>query len=147
MKRSLRNVLIFFFVTMYALTSCIKDEDTNVESNTWTLESFGTIGDEQPVLQNTEILLELDTNKILGIACNHYSGTYEADDGTIVLKLIAMTEMACITPEGVMEQEANYAEALASVSSYEIVQERLRLYYDDGKSIKLLDQIYVLTDD
>ncbi len=135
----MQTVLIVFFVMTYALTSsCNKDDTAIVELlRTWTLESFGTIGDEQPVLQNTEILLEFDdTNKIQGIACNHYFGTYEADDdGTIFSKQIAMTEMTCTTPEGIMEQETNYIEALVGVSSYEVVQERLRLYYDDGQSV------------
>ena len=40
---------------------------------------------------------------------------------------LAITEMACASPEGVMEQEAAYMEALQSAAAYRVVENRLEL--------------------
>ena len=45
------------------------------------------------------------------------------------------TDMACFSPAGAMDQEDRYFDALVDVSSFEILDQRLRLYYGDGPSV------------
>jgi hypothetical protein len=43
--------------------------------------------------------------------------------------------MACLEPEGLMEQEARYLELLAAVTSYQLFGERLWLEAADGQAL------------
>jgi heat shock protein HslJ len=50
-----------------------------------------------------------DGQKLSGNAgCNDYNATYTLDNGRLKLGPIAVTQKACATPEGVMEQEQAY---------------------------------------
>jgi heat shock protein HslJ len=68
------------------------------------------------------------------MTCNRYgggpdSGKYVATDGgTLTLpQPIAVTVQLCSEPEGIMEQEAAYIEALRSAASYRVVDDRLEI--------------------
>lgn len=50
--------------------------------------------------------------------CNTYGGSYEADDGSISLGAMSMTEMACDEP--LMALESAYLDALAGATGYQI---------------------------
>jgi hypothetical protein len=43
--------------------------------------------------------------------------------------------MACLEPEGLMDQEARYLELLAAVTGYQIFGERLWLEAADGQAL------------
>ena len=45
---------------------------------------------------------------------------------------MAITAMACLSPEGVMDQEQAFLAALASVTSYQLAGERLELLDSTG---------------
>jgi heat shock protein HslJ len=64
--------------------------------------------------------------------CNGYgggpdSGRYVArDDGTLaVVGALAVTVQLCSEPEGIMEQEAAYINALTRVAAYRLMGDRL----------------------
>ena len=67
--------------------------------------------------------------------CNHYGAAYSSVDSSLSFKAITVTEMACLDPAGVMEQEAHYLELLAAVTSYHIYGDRLWLETDDGRAL------------
>jgi heat shock protein HslJ len=52
--------------------------------------------------------------------CNGYTATYETDGGAITISEPAATEKACAKPEGVMEQEQAYLDALPRARSYRV---------------------------
>jgi heat shock protein HslJ len=52
--------------------------------------------------------------------CNTYTTTYEATENTITIGPAASTMMFCESPEGVMDQEAQYLAALATAATYQI---------------------------
>ncbi len=138
MKTVCRTGLLLCLVSISVLAGSCEDETVIAELlHVWSLESFGLLGDVQPILPQTEITLEFDDEyTIRGTACNYYFGSYEAqEDGMIAFKHIAMTEMACLDPDGIMEQESRYLEAVAMVSAYEVNGERLRLFYHDGQGV------------
>ncbi len=83
----------------------------------WVLEKFVEHGQVTPALSGTEITLRFDrgtlrkTGTMSGSAgCNAYSADYEYvnefTSGTPVVT--SVTEKACYTPDGVMEQEERY---------------------------------------
>jgi heat shock protein HslJ len=64
--------------------------------------------------------------------CNHYSGHYEVTGSHITISRIAVTEMNCADPAGVMEQERAYLKALGTVSTLRFEGSRLELRTADG---------------
>lgn len=61
--------------------------------------------------------------------CNGYTSSYEAEGGTISIEPPGSTKKLCSEPEGVMEQEAAFLQALTSATSYNL----------DGMTATLLD--------
>jgi hypothetical protein len=67
--------------------------------------------------------------------CNSYSGSYELNGAELTLGAISNTEMACVGPAGIMEQEVAFLSALRSVTRHQL----------EGNSLVLLnEQGYVL---
>jgi heat shock protein HslJ len=128
-------VLLVLLLSMSASGGTLK-ELTNKE---WQLQSFGTIGKESPLIPGTKITLEFgdDERKLEGFSgCNSYVGSYEArEDGTLSVRDIGWTEMACDEPHGVLEQEDRYFRAFINVSTFERQQNRLQLFYDDKNGV------------
>jgi len=97
----------------------------------WVLTSLNG----ESLIESTEINLYFEEAFLGGsMTCNGYgggpdSGKYNAtDDGTLTLpRPIAVTVQDCPTPEGIMEQEAAYIEALRSAASYRVVDDRLEI--------------------
>jgi heat shock protein HslJ len=89
----------------------------------------------ESLIEGTEINLYFEEALLGGsMTCNSYgggpdSGQYVAtDDGTLALpRPIAVTVQDCPTPEGVMEQEAAYIEALRSAATYRVEDDRLEI--------------------
>jgi len=86
------------------------------------------------LIEGTNITLNFAEGVLSGFAgCNAYgggrdSGKYMAtDEGTLTIPQIAVTLQLCMTPEGVMEQEASYIEALRNAAAYRVMDDRLEI--------------------
>ena len=82
------------------------------------------------MLEGTEIIATFDSqdSQVTGSAgCNTYTGDYEAKKHDLSISTLARTEMACVGPEGVMEQEQQYLSALQAAESYTIEDGELRI--------------------
>ena len=82
------------------------------------------------MLESTEITAIFDTaeGQVHGSAgCNSYSGGYQSSDNELSIPLIASTEMYCLEPEGIMEQELQYLKALQAAESYQIRDGKLEI--------------------
>lgn len=67
------------------------------------------------LVEGSRLRLSFDGGNVGADAgCNQMGGAYEVVDGTLVVEQMSMTEMACIEPPGLMEQEQWYAEFLTS---------------------------------
>jgi len=64
--------------------------------------------------------------------CNNYFGSYEAGSELLTFGPMASTEMFCTEPEGIMEQEAEFLAALATVSTYNIDGARMNMRDESG---------------
>lgn len=65
--------------------------------------------------------------------CNSFSGSYTSDGaGSIQIGQLASTMMACVEPEGVMDQEAQFLAALPLATTYSVEGNVLDLRSADG---------------
>ena len=93
------------------------------------------------VISGTTITLSFGSGAVRGSAgCNTYLGAYGIEIGSLSWGPISVTEMACLTPEGVMEQERRYLGSLPAVTVYRLVQDRLWLLTGDGRALVLVPQ-------
>ena len=131
----MRNILPLLAVLLLptiALSSCGTDvNESALVDRVWILETYGEPDNLKSVLKDTEITITFDSGNrdMTGSAgCNSYFGEYEvAVNGLSIPGPIAATEMACLEPEGVMEQENLYLTILESAESYQIQGDELRI--------------------
>ena len=102
-----------------------------LEDMTWVLTSYGEQNFERSLLPNTEITVEFNSGEktVKGSAgCNSYFGSYEVEGNKPSIPgPIAVTEMACMEPEGVMDQEQEYLTILQNAETYEIEGKKLQV--------------------
>jgi len=131
----MRNILYLLVVLLsptIVLSSCGTDvNESALVDRVWTLETYGEPDNVKSVLKDTEITITFDSGKgsMTGSAgCNSYFGEYEVKANRLSIPgPIAATEMACLEPEGVMEQETLYLTILKSAKSYQIQGNELRI--------------------
>jgi heat shock protein HslJ len=135
--KNLTHYLIVLCLIALALTACggAKGSAAALEGTAWTLLSYGMPNSPQAVQDGTKITLEFDAEGgIKGSAgCNTYFGSYKVKGTKLTIGPIAITEMYCMSPEGVMEQEKVYAEVLSSAESLAVQDEQLRITSADGQ--------------
>jgi uncharacterized membrane protein/heat shock protein HslJ len=102
----------------------------------WVLRSFGARNSKDPLVPGTAIRLEFASDgKLHGSGgCNRYFATYEIGPGdSLKIKSIGATRMAC--PQGFMDQEMRYFEALQRVSKFRVQKNLLQLFYENGQRV------------
>lgn len=71
----------------------------------------------KPTLPSAMPTIQFSADQISGFSsCNQFSGSYRQSGSSLSISQLAMTEMACLDA-GVMEQEASFGAALATVSA------------------------------
>ena len=126
-----RNALLVLILTLVliVLTAC-QGGTAPLEDKTWVLESYGETGNLQAVIEGTEITATFKSaeHQVNGSAgCNHYFGDYEVSKGSLSIPVVGSTEMYCMEPEGVMDQEQQYLQALTLALSYIIEDGQLKI--------------------
>ena len=112
--------------------------EAELEGVMWYLVVFHTAsGRSAEPVQGTEITAFFDgKGDISGSSgCNHYRGTYSAKEGEVSIRDIAATEKYCISPSGVMSQEAIYMAFLQWVSGYQTENGLLTLTDNKGSPL------------
>lgn len=97
--------------------------DSRLTDNKWFLSSYGEQTNQITLLTGTAITATFDKDKseIRGSSgCNTYFASYEVKGSKLSIIQIAHTEMGCISPEGVMEQEQDFLALLASAESFKV---------------------------
>jgi heat shock protein HslJ len=101
----------------------------SLEGTQWVLITL----EGEALLPGTTPSAEFSVDQISGSAsCNHYFGTYTVSGSEITITDVARTEMYCMDPEGVMDQEEAFLAALSSVASYRLSGTRLELLDTSG---------------
>jgi heat shock protein HslJ len=95
----------------------------------------------QEPLPGTQVTLRFEEQELGGEAsCNDYGGSYTTTpDGGLTITELIQTEMACLEPEGVMEQEASYMGTLAVAASYQVAGERLEIRNAAGETVLVFE--------
>jgi heat shock protein HslJ len=103
-----------------------------LEGTRWVLDTLNG----SPPVEGSEITLEFQDGNAAGSAgCNSYGGSFTTDGGQLSIPEIVRTEMACLEPEGVMEQEDAYLAALQSAAAYRLVDGRLQIENAAGEAV------------
>lgn len=105
-------------------------DNISLERDSWILESYGARDNLKSVLDGTEITVIFNSaeGQIKGSAgCNSYFGSYELSNDNLSIFQISNTEMYCMEPEGVMEQEDQYLKLLRAAESYKVQDGKLQI--------------------
>ena len=79
-------------------------------------------------LGGSMITIEFEDGEVHGRSgCNSYFGEYTVKGNEISFGMLAATEMACMEPEGIMQQEQEYLTFLSEVVTWSVEGEQLIL--------------------
>ena len=108
-----------------------------LNKHTWKLSEMGLIGAPRPFSPEFTITLQFEEeSRIHGAsACNRYFATYHLNGPHLEFQYIGATRMMC--PEPAMVLESDYFAALEKVKTYQLQEDRLTLYYNQGKNLLL----------
>jgi heat shock protein HslJ len=110
-----------------ALTACGGGGRSRSDPLTGTSWSLVALEGTAP-LPGTQITVTFDAGVIQGSSgCNRFSGAYEISGDRIAIHDVRSTLMACIKPEGIMDQEQKFLALLLSSEGYQIMDGRLQL--------------------
>ena len=124
-------VLVFLTIAVAAVvaTGGAQRDVTQLDGTSWVL--IGLHGDNS--LADVDVTASFLDGEISGNAgCNDYFGPYTLDGDNITLGAIGATEMYCMEPEGVMEHEAAYLDALRAVAKVRLTDGQLEMLNEDG---------------
>lgn len=103
------RITILTLLGVLLLAACRSDSQ-DIDGTVWLLQFI----DGNSPIEGTEITLRFEEGRVRGSSgCNTYEGEYTlGGDGEFRAGPIAVTEMACLDPEGLMDQEVEYLRIL-----------------------------------
>ena len=127
-------ILVVFIIALF-LGAC-GGSDINVtsqlEGHTWVLTTYN---DTRPVAGH-QPTLQFEDGQVSGTTgCNHYGGSYQIEGDFLRFEALFNTEMACLDPEGLMEQEQVYLGLLRAVNRFEGNDLVLTLFTETGQDL------------
>ena len=135
-------VVILLMFIIIGITSC-STSNPILEDAKWFLTSYRMQDKLEGLIEDTEITATFNSTEgeVSGSAgCNTYWAVYEVKGGELSIFDMSFTEMACISPEGVMEQEQVFLSLLAKAQSFEANDATLTIFCSGGQ------QLYFTTD-
>jgi heat shock protein HslJ len=119
---------LIIILILVSLLGCSQQTNELAGSN-WELVSLNG----KDLIEGTSISLEFTETYLGGeMSCNGYGGSPDTgkyiskSNGTFQLEHpFAVTVQLCTDPEGIMEQEAAYIEALKNADHFQVVENRL----------------------
>jgi heat shock protein HslJ len=109
---------------------------TTLEGTPWQVRAYFSEEKQAtvPVIPDTEItaVFELAGDLTGSAGCNTYTAPYEGSENRVNIGPAAITEMACLEPDGIMAQESQYLAALEMSTTFQIVDNAMQLTTDDG---------------
>ncbi|HUW13873.1 MAG TPA: META domain-containing protein [Anaerolineae bacterium] len=102
-----------------------------LKGTSWRLTTLGGAG----LIPGTEITATFEDGEVSGKACNIYGGKYQVSGDTLTISQVFMTEMACVDPQGIMEQETAFFNLLTSAQSFKLTDGGLRILGAGGEEL------------
>lgn len=113
MKRSWL-ILVIICLLLAACGGSAEEPQSLDLSGEWKLTSLNG----QELLPESTITLVFENGQAGGSAgCNSYGGSYNLDGSSLAIGSLVQTEMACMEPQGLMEQESLYLQTLSTAVS------------------------------
>ena len=107
-------------------------EGTALKDTGWVLVSLN--GDSP--MAGREITLDFEEATLEGYAgCNTYGGSYTVSEDSLRLSGVYATEMGCMEPKGIMDQERAFLDALNAAARFHLDGDRLGVYDEAGTQI------------
>ncbi len=103
-----------------------------LDKTSWELFAFR----KSSPIEGTNFTARFEAGEVNGNGgCNQYGGRYEIEGNRITISELYSTEMACLEPDGLMEQEAYLLEFFGSAQTYSIEADRLSIFRSDGEAL------------
>lgn len=126
------KILTFLTFTTMLLSSCGTIAGDPLDGTAWELYTYGSTH----AIEDSITTISFENGQLNGRGgCNQYGGEYQISGSTITLDKLYMTEMACMSPEGIMEQEQLFLQYLEDAQRYEIVNDQLQIYGSGGEAL------------
>ncbi len=123
-KRKSTIIVLFMMLLMAACKVMPNAVSDPLDGTEWELLY---IRKSTPIPGST-LTIAFEDGEVNGAAgCNRYFGNYQVNGDRITFGMLAWTEMACMQPEGIMEQEQAYMAFLSEVVRFEIEDGQLVL--------------------
>jgi len=124
-------VLVLSACTLTGGKADVSSKD--LENTRWELVSYGEIGSEVAVVEDSTVTLEFQPGGQIGGTggCNSYGGEATLEDGKLTVGEIMSTLMACMD-EAVMQQEGQFFKALNSAEEVKLSGNELTILYNEG---------------
>jgi heat shock protein HslJ len=131
---ALAGIAILALVACQEADSAARDP---LDGTSWVLMAYRKT---RPI-SGTTITATFEDGQVRGSAgCNSYGGSYQISGGTISVGAVAITEMACLEPEGVMEQELLFVEFLTDAQTFRLADGQLQTFRPDGEALTFIPQ-------
>ena len=125
-------LLVFFMIALF-LSSCgILPINNNGSLNrtAWTLVSYNGTA----LLFDSSMTASFEDGEVSGSAsCNHYFGSYKTKGDQIQVEGLGWTEMACLDPDGIMQQEQQLMSLLSQAATYSVQGQVLQIITVSGE--------------
>jgi heat shock protein HslJ len=128
MKIKYSLTIIVVGVILLSLAACNGAGSANsdpLDGTSWTLMAYR----KTSPIPGTTITAVFEDGRVHGSAgCNSYSGAYKVSGDRITVSEIAITEMACLEPEGVMEQETTFIQLLSDARTLKLTDGQMQTF-------------------
>ena len=131
MNKKLMVAMLMMMALAVLLIGCGQSgASPSLEGTSWMLTSL--IGSNP--IAGSEITLDFEGGEGTGSAgCNSYFGSYTVEGADkLTFSAIASTEMACLEPEGIMEQETEYLDTLRAATGFSLSEGELQIFSTGG---------------
>jgi len=129
----LAGITLVLTATMVACVTAEPDppstQSTRLLNAEWELISLNG-GD---LIEGRAITLHFAETSLEGSGgCNTYGGSYTVSEDRLSVSGVYATEMACMEPEGIMDQEQAYLQLFNAITRYRVEGDQLELYNEAG---------------
>lgn len=132
MKKATTPIILIIVLLFSSCSFLDSSGNSSLNGSSWTLVSYHN----QSLIPGTAMTAAFEQNEVSGSAsCNHYFGSYSTRDEQIEIEGLGWTEMACMDPEGIMEQEQEIMKILAKAKSYQVLENELVIHSLEGESL------------
>ncbi|MHC4432677.1 MAG: META domain-containing protein [Planctomycetota bacterium] len=122
-----KKTLVGAILVLTVLLAACATQSAPLLDTEWVLISLNG----NALIEGKEITLNFGEASLEGAGgCNTYGGSYTASEDSLRLSGVYATEMACMEPKGIMDQEKAYLHALNAAARYRV----------DGNRLEILDQ-------